>query len=69
MDKLKKMFKGEDKPASSSTGGSSQAATTEGVNADKVVLHTNVGDITIELYSDKTPKVNYYNNAPKLGMY
>ena len=50
MDKLKNMLKKDDKPDSSSGGG-------DAVTADKVVLHTNVGDITVQLYPDQTPKV------------
>lgn len=51
MDKLKNMLKKDDKPGSSSSGGD------DAVTADKVVLHTNVGDITVQLYPDQTPKV------------
>ena len=59
MDKLKKMFKKDDEPAQPSGTSSSQpAAGGDAVGADKVVLHTNVGDIGIQLYSSQTPKVN-----------
>lgn len=67
MDKLKSMFKGKHEesskaPASSSNTASQPTTTTKsgGVdpkNAEGVILHTTLGDITIALFKDQTPKV------------
>lgn len=66
MDKLKSMFS-KDKhhegaaPASSSgTTAQSTSAQSGGTtdNAEGVVLHTSLGDITIALFKDQTPKVS-----------
>ena len=62
MDKLKKIFKKDEEgaPQQSSPGQSQPSAGGAGgdaTSANKVVLHTNVGDIGIQLYSDQTPKV------------
>ena len=67
MDKLKKMFKKDDEPAQPSGTSSSQpAAGGDAVGADKVVLHTNVGDIGIQLYSSQTPKVSTNNPSSRM---
>jgi peptidyl-prolyl cis-trans isomerase-like 1 len=65
MDKLKSMFgKHEEGSASSSTTPQSTTrpagAQTGGDpnNAEGVVLHTTLGDITIALFKDQTPKVS-----------
>jgi len=64
MDKIKSMF-GKDKheDASSSTQSTTRPAggAQSGGNADNaegVVLHTNLGDITIALFKDQTPRVS-----------
>lgn len=61
MDKLKKMLH-KDKPneggAGASAGGSSTAGSGEHVEgAERVVLHTTMGDITVQLFAKETPKV------------
>jgi len=66
MDKLKKMFGGKssDQPPSSGGGSSSTSkpgeptgrSTGNGDNADGVTMHTTLGDITIQLFKDRTPK-------------
>lgn len=62
MDKLKSMFGGhkKDEAASSSTQApASQSAPKSGGNPDNaegVTLHTTLGDITIALFKDQTPK-------------
>ena len=62
MDKLKKMLKKDDAGTAQSSSGSSQPSAGGGAGgADKVVLHTTLGDITIQLYSDQTPKVRPIN--------
>lgn len=43
--------------ASSTPAASSAPAATGGEAGEGVVLHTNIGDITIALYRDETPKV------------
>lgn len=59
MDKLKKLFSGGDKHESTTSASTSSAAAPGEVveNANSVVLHTTVGDITVKLFSDQTPKV------------
>jgi hypothetical protein len=69
MDKLKSMF-GKDKhdnassssPATQSTtrpaGGAQSGGNAD--NAEGVVLHTNLGDITIALFKDQTPRVSFH---------
>jgi len=64
MDKLKKMLGGHKEEASSPAASSTPAASTQssgstgdGSNASGVTLRTTVGDITIALYADQTPKV------------
>lgn len=71
MDKLKKMFGGNKDEAGSGSGSASAAPTTTssqqpmggagassgGSTPEGVILHTTLGDITIALYSDQTPKV------------
>lgn len=81
MDKLKKMFKKDDEsdlagqqastPSQRPTGSSQPSAPSAGGSAgtaNTVVLHTNVGDITIKLFSDQTPKVSslHYPSTPML---
>ncbi|KAK4897356.1 hypothetical protein LTR27_004876 [Elasticomyces elasticus] len=70
MDKIKKIFKSGDEkhaeyssPASSSTApshapaaASAPSSSTGGEIPDGVVLHTTLGDITIALYKDQTPR-------------
>lgn len=65
MDKLKKLFGKKDGGASSgSASGSSSSkpgvatgqSTGSGDNAEGVVLHTTLGDITIALYKDQVPR-------------
>lgn len=66
MDKLKSMFsskheEGSSAPASSSNTTSTRPAGGSGANPDNaegVVLHTTLGDITIALFKDQTPKVS-----------
>jgi peptidyl-prolyl cis-trans isomerase-like 1 len=66
MDKLKSMFgKHEEGSASSSTTPQSTTRPAGGAqtggdpnNAEGVVLHTTLGDITIALFKDQTPKVS-----------
>jgi len=66
MDKIKSMF-GKDKhedASSSSTQSTTRPAggAQSGGNADNaegVVLHTNLGDITIALFKDQTPRVSH----------
>lgn len=62
MGVFSKIFKRDKADASPSTASTSQSqpASSTGANLDNpqgVILHTNLGDITIALYSDKTPKV------------
>jgi peptidyl-prolyl cis-trans isomerase-like 1 len=66
MDKLKSMFgKHDDSSAASSNTASHSASTPSGAqsggnaaNAEGVTLHTTLGDITIALFKDQTPKVS-----------
>jgi hypothetical protein len=51
MDKLKKIFKGSDSQSSAAT------PSLDGPLPQGVLLTTNLGDITIALFADKTPKV------------
>jgi len=62
MDKLKSMF-GKDKhhEGASSSSPTTQSTARSGGNPDNaegVILHTNLGDITIALFKDQTPKVS-----------
>lgn len=72
MDKLKSMFGGhkKDEAASSSTQApASQSAPKSGGNPDNaegVTLHTTLGDITIALFKDQTPKVKIKVNLISL---
>lgn len=69
MDKLKSMFKGKHEesskaPVSSSNTASQPTTTTRSggadpKNAEGVILHTTLGDITIALFKDQTPKVRF----------
>jgi peptidyl-prolyl cis-trans isomerase-like 1 len=67
MDKLKSMFgKHEEGSSSSSTTPQSTSRPAGGAqtggdpsNAEGVVLHTTLGDITIALFKDQTPKVSF----------
>ena len=67
MDKLKSMFgKHDDSSAASSNTASHSASTPSGAqsggngaNAEGVTLHTTLGDITIALFKDQTPKVSF----------
>lgn len=69
MDKLKSMFKSKHDdsstaPASSSNTASQPTTTTRSggadpKNAEGVILHTTLGDITIALFKDQTPKVGF----------
>lgn len=70
MDKLKSMFGG--KHDSSSAAPSNTAAPApqsqssgNGANAEGVTLHTTLGDITIALFKDQTPKVSFNGIAPR----
>lgn len=66
MDKIKSMF-GKDKHEDASSSSANTQSTSRpaggaqsGGNPDSaegVVLHTNLGDITIALFKDQTPKV------------
>ena len=68
MDKLKSMFgsKHEDSSASASNTAAHSTTTPAGAqsggnpaNAEGVTLHTTLGDITIALFKDQTPKVSF----------
>jgi hypothetical protein len=66
MDKIKSMF-GKDKhhddasssaqPTTMPAGGAQSGGNPD--NAEGVVLHTNLGDITIALFKDQTPRVSF----------
>ncbi|KAK4550308.1 heme binding [Oleoguttula mirabilis] len=67
MNKIKSLFnKGDEAQSSSQPAASSQPTTTTAASSapaatggdagEGVVLHTNIGDITIALYRDETPK-------------
>lgn len=66
MDKLKKLFK-KDQPSQASESAPKPSNTTPsqsqggGSNeiAEGVILHTTLGDITIGLFRDQTPKVSH----------
>ena len=59
MDRLKKLFGGHSsQPVDSATSTGTPASGAGVENAQNVVLHTTLGDITVALYSDKTPKVS-----------
>jgi len=72
MDKLKSMFgKHDDSSASSSNTASHSTTTPSGAQsggnsgkAEGVTLHTTLGDITIALFKDQTPKVSLNDIAP-----
>ena len=68
MDKLKSMFgsKHDDSSAAPSNTASQHAAPSSsgnGANAEGVTLHTTLGDITIALFKDQTPKVSFNDIA------
>lgn len=69
MDKLKSMFGGkhDDSSAASSNTASHSApqSSGNGANAEGVTLHTTLGDITIALFKDQTPKVSPNVIAPR----
>ena len=71
MDKLKSMFgKHDDSSAASSntastTTPSGAQSSGNGANAEGVTLHTTLGDITIDLFKDQTPKVSFNDIAPR----
>ncbi|EME79105.1 uncharacterized protein MYCFIDRAFT_212132 [Pseudocercospora fijiensis CIRAD86] len=76
MDKLKKLFGGHKDQSTSSTPASSSAQSApiapgdhvEGANS--VVLHTTLGDITIKLFSDQTPRTcKNFATLAKTGKY
>lgn len=53
-------------PATGTTSSQAPAASSTGANLDKpqgVILHTNLGDITIALYSEQTPKVRCFEHS------
>jgi hypothetical protein len=56
MDKLKNLFKKSDDAGAAS---SNQKPVLDGPIPQGVLMSTTLGDITIALYSDKTPKVRY----------
>lgn len=64
MDKLKSMFGGHKKDEAASSSAAAPAAQTASKsggnpdNAEGVILHTTLGDITIALFKDQTPKVS-----------
>jgi peptidyl-prolyl cis-trans isomerase-like 1 len=63
MDKLKSMFGGKHDDSSAAPSNtashSGPASSGNGANAEGVTLHTTVGDITIALFKDQTPKVSF----------
>lgn len=68
MDKLKKLFGGGSKdasPSSSTTSNPSASKPSAGAgtnqtidNPNNVILHTTLGDITCQMYSQQTPRVS-----------
>lgn len=68
MDKLKSMFNKHEQtggtPTSSSTAPASGSAAGDSSIPSGVMLHTTLGDITIALYRDETPKVRPSLFAP-----
>jgi peptidyl-prolyl cis-trans isomerase-like 1 len=71
MDKLKSMFGGKHDSSSAapsntaSTSNTSTQSSGNGANAEGVTLHTTLGDITIALFKDQTPKVSFDGIAPR----
>lgn len=71
MDKLKSMFSSKHEEGSAPASSSNTAATRPAGaqsggnpdNAEGVVLHTTLGDITIALFKDQTPKVSLNDDA------
>jgi peptidyl-prolyl cis-trans isomerase-like 1 len=68
MDKLKSMFGKHDDSSAASSNTTSHSTTTPSAgaqsggnpaNAEGVTLHTTLGDITIALFKDQTPKVSF----------
>lgn len=60
MDKIKKLFHKDGKDGNTATATSGSTAPASGGNPDGakgVVLHTTLGDITIDLYEKETPRV------------
>jgi hypothetical protein len=70
MDKLKSLFGGKHDNSSAAPSNTASQATTSppssgnGANAEGVTLHTTLGDITIALFKDQTPKVSFKALAP-----
>lgn len=68
MDKLKSMFGGKHDDSSAAPSNtashSAPASSGSGANAEGVTLHTTLGDITIALFKDQTPKVSFSGIAP-----
>lgn len=76
MDRLKKLFGGnKDKTTAGTSAAAPQSSSTatsgEVVeNANNVILHTTLGDITCELYSSQTPKTcKNFATLAKTGKY
>ena len=71
MDKLKSMFGGKHDnssaaaPSNTASSTASPASSGNGANAEGVTLHTTLGDITIALFKDQTPKVSINGIAPR----
>jgi peptidyl-prolyl cis-trans isomerase-like 1 len=68
MDKLKSMFGGKHDnssaaPSNTASSSSSVPSSGNGANAEGVTLHTTLGDITIALFKDQTPKVSFNDIA------
>ena len=70
MDKLKSLFGGKHDNSSAAPSNTASQATTSppssgnGANAEGVTLHTTLGDITIALFKDQTPKVSFNGLTP-----
>lgn len=70
MDKLKSLFGKHDSSAATPSNTAASQSTApkssgDGANAEGVTLHTTLGDITIALFKDQTPKVSVNDLAPR----
>jgi peptidyl-prolyl cis-trans isomerase-like 1 len=66
MDKLKSMFGGKhDNSSAAQSASHTTTSSGNGANAEGVTLHTTLGDITIALFKDQTPKVSFNGIASR----